>query len=211
MMNSGSQHPIRPSLGSWLTYGLGSEDQNLPGFVVLCPGKPVVGPALWGNSFFAGNLPGTHIKQFQDRSPARDRSFEQQASELERETTQGAGPAAGNERSSSDQSWAGSGSGSTHCFCRDGIPHAVRSSGSIRYRTRKRSDAHTVWARRICQRLSDRSPPSRTRVCAWVQLYFGAGQPWDAHGNIMDHKRDRGQQRSSHRRAAARLEIARNA
>ena len=54
MMNSGSQQPIRPSLGSWLTYGLGTENQNLPGFVVLCPGKPVVGPALWSNSFLPG-------------------------------------------------------------------------------------------------------------------------------------------------------------
>ncbi|MFM1803112.1 MAG: hypothetical protein RJA81_2464, partial [Planctomycetota bacterium] len=42
MMNSGNQQPIRPSMGSWLTYGLGTENQNLPGFVVLCPGKPVV-------------------------------------------------------------------------------------------------------------------------------------------------------------------------
>src|SRR5262245_62047094 len=44
MMNSGNMQPIRPCLGSWLTYGLGTENQNLPGFVVLCPGKPVVGP-----------------------------------------------------------------------------------------------------------------------------------------------------------------------
>ncbi|MFP6703940.1 MAG: DUF1501 domain-containing protein, partial [Planctomycetaceae bacterium] len=51
MMNSGVQQPIRPSMGSWLNYGLGTENQNLPGFVVLCPGKPVVGPALWSNSF----------------------------------------------------------------------------------------------------------------------------------------------------------------
>ena len=42
MMNSGNQQPIRPSLGSWITYGLGTENQNLPGFVALCPGKPVV-------------------------------------------------------------------------------------------------------------------------------------------------------------------------
>ena len=53
--------PIRPSLGSWLTYGLGTENQNLPGFVVLCPGKPVVGPQLWSNSFLPGVYQGTHI------------------------------------------------------------------------------------------------------------------------------------------------------
>jgi hypothetical protein len=61
MMNSGQIQPTRPSLGSWLTYGLGTENQNLPGFVVLCPGKPVVGPQLWGNSFLPGIYQGTHI------------------------------------------------------------------------------------------------------------------------------------------------------
>ncbi|MEX2142943.1 MAG: DUF1501 domain-containing protein [Pirellulales bacterium] len=61
MMNSGNMQPIRPSMGSWLTYALGSENQNLPGFVVLCPGKPVVGPQLWSNSFLPGIYQGTHI------------------------------------------------------------------------------------------------------------------------------------------------------
>src|SRR5947208_9850575 len=61
MMNSGQIQPTRPSMGSWLTYGLGSDNQNLPGFVVLCPGKPVVGPQLWSNSFLPGIYQGTHI------------------------------------------------------------------------------------------------------------------------------------------------------
>jgi hypothetical protein len=61
MMNSGNMQPIRPSLGSWLTFGLGTENQNLPGFVVLCPGKPVVGPQLWSNSFLPGVYQGSHI------------------------------------------------------------------------------------------------------------------------------------------------------
>jgi hypothetical protein len=60
-MNSGNMQPIRPSLGSWLTYGLGTENHNLPGFIVLCPGKPVVGPQLWGNSFLPAVFQGTHI------------------------------------------------------------------------------------------------------------------------------------------------------
>jgi hypothetical protein len=61
MMTSGETQPTRPSMGSWLLYGLGSENQNLPGFVVLCPGKPVVGPQLWSNSFLPGIYQGTHI------------------------------------------------------------------------------------------------------------------------------------------------------
>jgi hypothetical protein len=61
MMTSGQTQPTRPSMGSWLVYGLGTENQNLPGFVVLCPGKPVVGPQLWSNSFLPGVYQGTHI------------------------------------------------------------------------------------------------------------------------------------------------------
>ncbi len=61
MMTCGETQPIRPSMGSWLLYGLGSDNQNLPGFVVMCPGKPVVGPQLWSNSFLPGIYQGTHI------------------------------------------------------------------------------------------------------------------------------------------------------
>jgi hypothetical protein len=62
MMCCGSNLPIRPSFGSWLLYGLGSETRNLPGFVVLCPGKPgVVGPQLWSNSFLPGVYQGVHV------------------------------------------------------------------------------------------------------------------------------------------------------
>src|SRR2546430_5675674 len=57
MMNTGHTQVGRPSLGSWLTYGLGTENKNLPGFVVLCPDVPTtVGPPLWGNAF----LPAVH-------------------------------------------------------------------------------------------------------------------------------------------------------
>jgi uncharacterized protein (DUF1501 family) len=56
IMNSGNQQPIRPSMGSWVSYGLGTENQNLPAFVVLAPRRPVVGPQLWSSSF----LPGAH-------------------------------------------------------------------------------------------------------------------------------------------------------
>jgi hypothetical protein len=62
LMTCGNTQPIRPSVGSWLTYGLGTENQDLPGFVVLCPGKPVVGPQLWSNSFLPGVFQGCHIQ-----------------------------------------------------------------------------------------------------------------------------------------------------
>lgn len=56
IMHSGNPQPIRPSLGSWVSYGLGSENQNLPSYVALSAGRPVVGPQLWSNGF----LPGEH-------------------------------------------------------------------------------------------------------------------------------------------------------
>ncbi|MFN3190867.1 MAG: DUF1501 domain-containing protein [Aureliella sp.] len=56
MMHSGNQQPTRPCLGSWASYGLGTENENLPAFVSLCPGLPVVGPQLWS----AGFLPANH-------------------------------------------------------------------------------------------------------------------------------------------------------
>ena len=58
LMNTGDKQVGRPSLGSWLTYGLGSENQNLPGFVVLCPGFPVIGPQLWASTFLPRRLSG---------------------------------------------------------------------------------------------------------------------------------------------------------
>ncbi len=61
-MHTGNVQPIRPSLGSWLLYGLGSENQNLPGYVVLRPSpKIVVGPALWSNSFLPAEFQATSV------------------------------------------------------------------------------------------------------------------------------------------------------
>ncbi len=62
MMNTGANQAGRPGIGSWLTYGLGTENQNLPGFVVLCPDVPTtVGPPLWSNGFLPAINQGTYI------------------------------------------------------------------------------------------------------------------------------------------------------
>lgn len=61
-MHTGNIQPIRPSLGSWMLYGLGTENQNLPGYVVLRPTpKIVVGPALWSNSFLPAEFQATSV------------------------------------------------------------------------------------------------------------------------------------------------------
>ena len=58
MLNTGDKLVGRPSMGSWLTYGLGTENHNLPGYIVLCPGFPVIGPQLWTSSFLPAVLSG---------------------------------------------------------------------------------------------------------------------------------------------------------
>lgn len=60
-MNCGHVLPGRPSMGSWITYGLGSENENLPGFVVLCPGYPIGGPPAWSSAFLPNSYQGTHL------------------------------------------------------------------------------------------------------------------------------------------------------
>jgi hypothetical protein len=62
LMNTGDMRVVRPSVGSWLTWGMGSENQNLPGFVALCPGGlPVGGAGNWRSAFLPGAYQGTHI------------------------------------------------------------------------------------------------------------------------------------------------------
>jgi hypothetical protein len=58
-MFTGEQIFSRPSLGSWLLYGLGSENQDLPGFVAICPSGG--NAALWGSSFLPASYQGTRV------------------------------------------------------------------------------------------------------------------------------------------------------
>ncbi len=62
MLNTGANQAGRPSMGAWMTYGLGTENQNLPGYVVLCPDIPTtVGPPLWSNGFLPAINQGTYL------------------------------------------------------------------------------------------------------------------------------------------------------
>jgi hypothetical protein len=72
MMNTGANQAGRPSMGAWLTYGLGTENQNLPGYVVLCPTVPTtVGPPLWSNGFLPAINQGQFISN-RVQTPAAD-------------------------------------------------------------------------------------------------------------------------------------------
>ena len=62
LMNCGEARLIRPSMGSWVTYGLGSENQNLPGFIAMCPGGyPIQETQNWQSAFLPGAYQGTYI------------------------------------------------------------------------------------------------------------------------------------------------------
>ena len=188
MMNSGTQQPTRPCLGSWLNYGLGTENQNLPGFVVLCPGKPVVGPALWSNSFLPGIYQGTHINNGQldpkkmishinnqHLPPTEQRRLLDLMQKMNQEHLA--------TRGLDNQLEARIGS----------LEMAYRMQFEAQEAfdiTRESEATRTLYGPGqfadgclIARRLVERGV--RT-----VQLFYGSGQPWDAHGDIKDHVRD---------------------
>ena len=61
LMNCGDERLARPSYGAWLSYGMGSENQNLPGFIAMCPGLPVADVSNWRSAFLPPIYQGTHI------------------------------------------------------------------------------------------------------------------------------------------------------
>ncbi len=61
LMNCGDERLSRPSMGAWLTYGMGTENENLPGYITLCPGLPVADVSNWRSAFLPGIYQGTYI------------------------------------------------------------------------------------------------------------------------------------------------------
>ncbi len=62
LMNTGEARQVRPSMGSWLTYGLGTDNQNLPAFIAMCPGGyPIQESQNWQAGFLPGIYQGTYI------------------------------------------------------------------------------------------------------------------------------------------------------
>ena len=83
-MNNGTILPTRPSMGAWFTYGLGTENENLPGYVVLCPGRPVRFSILWNSAFLPSAYQGTYINH-SNLDPAKMVPYLRNA-KLDRET-----------------------------------------------------------------------------------------------------------------------------
>ena len=186
MMNSGEQQPTRPSLGSWLLYGLGSENLNLPGFVVLCPGKPVVGPQLWSSSFLPGIYQGAHINN-SSLDPKKV---------IQHITNSQLSPSAQREQLDFIKQL-----NERHLAERGGSDNALESRiASMEMAFRMQTEAQEVFdLAREPQTIRDsygKGPFADACLAArrmvergvrMVQIYTGSGQPWDDHGNIADH------------------------
>src|SRR6266850_3977459 len=86
-MNTGAILPGRPSLGSWLTYGLGSENRNLPGYVLLFKVAGLGGSANWSNAFLPAAFQGTQFRHEGD--PVLDLEPPQEFAAVQRSTLDG--------------------------------------------------------------------------------------------------------------------------
>jgi hypothetical protein len=186
-MNTGHQLAGRPSLGSWLTYGLGTENQNLPGFVVLCPGYPVMGSPLWSSGFLPSAYQGTHIhnsEQDPEKLLQNIRNQTLSAPEQERQLSLidrlnrkyvnrlGSQP----ELEASIQAME--------------VAYRMQAEAPEAFDIRQESEETRarygdsdfgrgcLTARRLVE-----------RGVRMVQVYFGNFQPWDSHDDIMSHAR----------------------
>jgi hypothetical protein len=184
LMNNGTITPTRPSLGSWLTYGLGAENADLPGYVVLCPGRPVRFSELWSSGFLPGEFQGTYINhtnldpkamvphsQSSTLAPAAQRRQLDMVQRLNRQHAEAIG---GDDRlearilaleTAYRMQFA-----ATDAFDVSREPPAIRAE----YGTSHYANA-CLLARRLVE-----------RGVRCVQVYYGNGQPWDTHSNHND-------------------------
>lgn len=184
LMNCGEAQFVRPSVGSWITYGLGSENQNLPGFIVMCPGGyPIKGAENWQSAFLPGAYQGTYVD-----------SKHSDIEKLIANIRNAAGMGRRDQRRQLDLLHA---INHRHQQARqqDAELEARLQSFELAYRMQiEASDAFdisrepqairemygdTVQARQIliARRLVERG-------VRYIQLWHGAGQPWDSHDHI---------------------------
>jgi hypothetical protein len=193
LMNTGDERLSRPSYGSWLTYGLGCENQNLPGFVTLCPGLPVADSSNWRSSFLPGIFQGTYLdtrKTDVTELIANIRNASMAPQEQRKQLDLLAALNRHHQQSRKE----------------DANLEARIQSFELAYRMQMQAtdalditkesktiqdlyQADTVHGRQmlIARRLIERG----VRV---VQCYHGDVQPWDSHGNIASAHRKLGQE-----------------
>ncbi len=183
LMNCGDARQIRPSVGSWVTYGLGTENQNLPGYIALCPGGfPIQETQNWQSGFLPGVFAGTYVDPAQTDAEKiiehirnHYEGTEQQREQLDlvqalnrRHAHTRAGDAQLESRIQSFELAFRMQKEATDAFDAEAEPQSIRDLYGP-----------GVYARQciIARRLAERG-------VRFIQLYHGAGQPWDSHADI---------------------------
>lgn len=185
-MNTGSQFAGRPSLGSWVTYGLGTENQNLPAFVVMQegPGKTINGARNWGAGFMPAVYQGTTMQKqglpFANLSPPTHVASSQQRKELDFLKELNRRHAA--TRQDNSELEARIKSFELAFQMQSHAPEAIDLSKETAetkklYGLENKATAsygrNLLMARRLVE-----------RGVRFIQCYHGAGSKWDAHDNI---------------------------
>jgi len=181
LMNNGSIVPTRPTLGAWLSYGLGSENANLPNFVVFCPGRPVRFSELWSNGFLPGEHQGTYINH-SNLDPRKMIPFLENAKlspanqtkqiELMRQLNQ----EHSNERNADPALEARIRSMETAYRMQLAASDAFDISLEPTKTREMYGKGHFANGCLLARRLAERG-------VRFTQLYYGNGQPWDTHSN----------------------------
>jgi hypothetical protein len=187
MMNCGQKLPGRPSMGSWLTYGLGTENQNLPGFIVLCPGLPVLGPPLWSSGFLPAVYQGTYIPNNEtapEKMIQHIRNLKRTEAEQRRQLDLlGKLNRLNLKKEGADPQLEASIQSMEIAFRMQKEAPAVfditKESAAVRARYGEGDFARgCLMARRLVE-----------RGVRMVQVYFGNFQPWDNHDDILIHRK----------------------
>ncbi|NBU41553.1 MAG: DUF1501 domain-containing protein [Planctomycetia bacterium] len=178
-MNNGTILPTRPSMGSWMLYGLGSANDNLPGYVVLCPGRPVRFAELWTNSFLPVAYQGTYVNHSQldgDRlipylgAAAGSRHAQRRMLDL----LQRMNAAHRDARGPDDALDGRIASLETAFRMQTDTREAFDLSGETAATRAAYGEGHYATGCLLARRLVERG-------VRFVQVYYGNGQPWDTH------------------------------
>jgi len=193
LMNTGDERLSRPSYGSWLTYGLGCENQNLPGFVTLCPGLPVADSSNWRSSFLPGIYQGTYLDTRKTKVTELIANIRNSGMDMPQQRRQLDLLSTLNRRHQSKRKEDANLEARIQSFelafrmqmeATDALDISKESKP-----TQELYNADTVHGRQllIARRLIERG----VRV---VQCYHGDVQPWDSHSNIADNHRRLGRE-----------------
>src|SRR5713226_2445749 len=187
MLNCGHVLPGHPSMGAWLTYGLGTQNRNLPGFVVLCPGLPVVGPQLWSSAYLPAVYQGSYIPN-NEKDPEklipylRNRKPDPGEQQRQLELLGKLNRLHLDREGSDPQLEASIQSMETAFRMQTEAPQVFDVKGEKESVRARYGDSDFGRGCLMALRMIERG-------VRMVQIYFGNGQPWDNHDDILIHRR----------------------